>query len=557
MRTNELHASAKQVQRSSGRSSVAAAAYRSGEMLYDERTGLTHDYTKKGGVEFKRLYLPDNAPDHLNDRAALWNAVELKENRKNSCTAREFEIAFPHEFNAMQRREAGDMIAKEIMRRYNAAVDIAYHHPNREGDERNFHAHILFTTRGFDPDTKDGWAKNKYRDLNNDKMEVDGESTTKGKAEVHSLRKFTADEMNRIAQRDKLDVKTEHLSFEARGIDKQPTKRMGWLATQLERRGVKTERGDINRAIIASNDNMGSTTAQLSDQKRVLLFELQRSLLALEQEDGARFSGNKIASLGREGESFPFHQKRVEQAQEGLIKAKEQLSSMSVIDRMIGKKAAFEAEIQSKETNLQEAQQELEDIKHKAVPQIDELEEQRRVNAVRTAQYKQEQGEAQTLRAQLENRNNIEKIIGAITGKTREQNERLEEIEQRNKTYEADKRLEEIRAKQIEQARRDRIAKERDEGKANDNAVDVGADITQAPSTQDRKDEFLERMAKERAEREKEELEFKKETEINEDQKAEVHEENDVQSRKEAFLQRMQEERNMEPPENKKDKERE
>ena len=179
------------------------------------------------------------------------------------------------------------------------------------------------------------------------------------------------------------------------------------------------------------------------------------------------------------------------------------------------------------------------------------------MNAVRTAQYKQEQGEAQTLRAQLENRNNIEKIIGAITGKTREQNERLEEIEQRNKTYEADKRLEEIRAKQIEQARRDRIAKERDEGKANDNAVDVGADITQAPSTQDRKDEFLERMAKERAEREKEELEFKKETEINEDQKAEVHEENDVQSRKEAFLQRMQEERNMEPPENKKDKERE
>ena len=163
MRTNELHATAKQVGRSSGRSSVAAAAYRSGEIIVDERTGQVHDYRQKGGIEHTRIYLPDNAPDHLNDRAALWNAVEFKENRKNSTTAHELEIAFPHEFNAMQRREAGDMISKEIMRRYNCAVDIAYHQPNREGDQRNFHAHILFTTRGFDEGSSDGWSKNKFR----------------------------------------------------------------------------------------------------------------------------------------------------------------------------------------------------------------------------------------------------------------------------------------------------------------------------------------------------------------------------------------------------------
>ena len=81
MRALELHASAKTIQRSKGRSSVAAAAYRAGERLYDERTGLTHDYRYKNDVEFTRIYLPENAPDHYRDRATLWNAVEKKENR--------------------------------------------------------------------------------------------------------------------------------------------------------------------------------------------------------------------------------------------------------------------------------------------------------------------------------------------------------------------------------------------------------------------------------------------------------------------------------------------
>ena len=233
MRVNELHASAKQVQRSSGRSSVAAAAYRSGELIVDERTGIVHDYTKKSGVEFSRIYVPDNAPDWARDRSTLWNAVEFKENRSNSCTASELEVAFPYEFNALQRREAGDMISTEIMRRYGCAVDIAYHQPNREGDERNFHAHILFTTRSFDEDTKDGWSKNKYRDLASDKITIDGEKTTRGKEEVKSLRAFTSDAMNRIAERDNLDVRTEHLSFAARGIDKEPTQKMGYMATHV------------------------------------------------------------------------------------------------------------------------------------------------------------------------------------------------------------------------------------------------------------------------------------------------------------------------------------
>ena len=95
MRTYEMHAEAKQVQRSTGRSSVSAAAYRSGTRLYNEKTGLWHDFTNKKDVEYSRIYTPDHAPDWAKDRSKLWNAAEVKENRSNSMTARELEMAFP------------------------------------------------------------------------------------------------------------------------------------------------------------------------------------------------------------------------------------------------------------------------------------------------------------------------------------------------------------------------------------------------------------------------------------------------------------------------------
>ena len=253
LRAYELHASAKQVQRSKGRSSVAAAAYRSAQRLVDERTGEIHDYTKKQGVEHSRVYVPDHAPEWAQDRATLWNACEAKENRSNSCTARELEIGFPSEFNAMQRREAGDKICQQLMERYGCAVDICYHAPNRDGDERNHHAHIMFTTRGFDENSKDGWQRTKYRDLNNDKLEIDGRKTTRGKEEIRSLREFTAEQMNLIAERDRLNVRTEYLSFEERGIDREPTQHLGAVANGMERSGKTSRIGDKNRQI--ANDN--------------------------------------------------------------------------------------------------------------------------------------------------------------------------------------------------------------------------------------------------------------------------------------------------------------
>ncbi len=327
MRALELHASAKTIQRSKGRSSVAAAAYRAGERLYDERTGLTHDYRYKNDVEFTRIYLPENAPDHYRDRATLWDAVEKKENRSNSCTARELEIAFPYEFNAMQRREAGDATARELMKRYGCAVDIAYHNPSRDGDQRNHHAHILFTDRGFDHSTKDGWAKNKYRDLSNDKLEVDGVKTSRGQQEVLSLREFTAGVMNRIAMRDDLSVKVEHLSFEARGMDREPQVHLGAVANDMKRKGQQSERDDQNKSIIDMNskrDEKKETVSEKSYEKFDQFAGAKRadfqswSLDEKIQEDRRREAENRSLELsldkhyGKDERAFKERAKNIE-----------------------------------------------------------------------------------------------------------------------------------------------------------------------------------------------------------------------------------------------------
>ena len=161
------HFSVKAISRADGRSAIAAAAYRSGEKLIDQKQQQEQDYTRKTGVEFKKIYAPDNAKAELLDRQSLWNIVEKVENRKNSVLAREFEIAFPQELNAEQRQQLLDDLCKKIVERHNVIVDAVIHAPHTRGgsDERNYHAHILFTSRQLDKDTGE-FSKNKFRDFN-------------------------------------------------------------------------------------------------------------------------------------------------------------------------------------------------------------------------------------------------------------------------------------------------------------------------------------------------------------------------------------------------------
>ena len=283
MRTYELHASFKQIKRADGRSSVAAAAYRSATRQLDERTGEISDYTRKLGVEATELFVPADAPEWALDRSQLWNAVEQKENRKNSMLARELEIGFPAEFDQQQRLEAGRAIARQLVAKHGVAVDVCWHSPGKEGDHRNYHAHILFTGRAVNAE---GWEKKKYRDFNNGLMEVDGERTTKGKQTVKAWRLSVADTFNQISRRDGLEVTTEHLSFKERGLEKVPTVKLGFGAHQMEQRGIQTERGNLNRRIHEVN--------------RAILERFKQTRLAVEIEKGKDKFRQKFADYKKE-----------------------------------------------------------------------------------------------------------------------------------------------------------------------------------------------------------------------------------------------------------------
>ena len=161
------HFSVKTISRSAGRSAVACSAYRSGEKLIDERQGKEQDYTRKTGVEFTKIYVPENTNPELLDRNQLWNTVEKVERRKDANLAREFEIAFPHELNAEQRQAMLNELCEELVKRHGVIVDAAIHAPHTQSgsDERNYHAHIMFTGRQIDLETGD-FAKKKNRDFN-------------------------------------------------------------------------------------------------------------------------------------------------------------------------------------------------------------------------------------------------------------------------------------------------------------------------------------------------------------------------------------------------------
>ena len=224
-----FHLSVKTISRSAGRSSTAAAAYRAGVEITDERTGEIHDYRRKAGVESAELFLPDGAPEWATDRAKLWNTAEQSEKRKNSTVAREFEVALPSELSADQRRKLAHDFARELVKRHGFAVDVAIHAPGKEGDTRNHHAHILCTTRKL---TAEGFTE-KTREL-------DDRAT--GAAEVTHWREQWAGLTNAALERAGHAVRVDHRSLEMQGIDREPAIHLGPSATAIERRGEVSEK---------------------------------------------------------------------------------------------------------------------------------------------------------------------------------------------------------------------------------------------------------------------------------------------------------------------------
>lgn len=231
------HLSVKTIKRSAGRTATAAAAYRAGERIECQREGRLHDYTAKQGVEETFIVTPENAPAWAQDRAALWNAAEESETRRNSVTAREWELALPSEITAEDRSQITREFAQELVSRYGVAVDVAIHAPHREGDQRNHHAHVLTTTRQLEPE---GFtAKTRVLD-----------SAKTGGAEIDQMRGVWAELQNRALERVGEVERVDHRSLEAQReaaldkgdtlsadeLDRDPELKLGPAANSMERR---------------------------------------------------------------------------------------------------------------------------------------------------------------------------------------------------------------------------------------------------------------------------------------------------------------------------------
>lgn len=218
-----FHLAVKAISRGAGRSATAAAAYRAGVEIEDERTGLVHDYTRKQGVEHQEIVAPDDVPAWARDRAALWNAAEAAERRKDAKVAREYEIALPAELDAGQRRDLALGFAREVSHRYGVAVDVVIHLPGREGDHRNHHAHLLATTRRIGPEG-----------LGAKTRELDVKATAS--VEVEQLRQRWAEMQNIALEQAGHVERVDHRTLKAQGIEAEPELKQGPAVTAMERK---------------------------------------------------------------------------------------------------------------------------------------------------------------------------------------------------------------------------------------------------------------------------------------------------------------------------------
>ena len=232
------HLSMKPISRASGRSAVASAAYRSAARMINERDGLTHDFTRRGGVEHSEIVIPAGVDAQWAlDRSTLWNAAEQAENRKDARVAREFEIALPHELNAEQRLEATRQFAQGLADRYGAAVDFAIHAPHGETDVRNHHAHLMMTVRAVGPE---GFA-DKTRIERENKWLLSQDLPT-SQMQLRDIRQSWEQIANEKLAEAGLDVRIDHRSHQERGLEIEPTEHMGVHATQMQRRGLDVSR---------------------------------------------------------------------------------------------------------------------------------------------------------------------------------------------------------------------------------------------------------------------------------------------------------------------------
>jgi len=266
---------AKVIGRTRGRSACAAAAYRAAERIVDRRSGQVHDYARRGGVEHAEILAPETAPAWVQDRAALWNAVEAAETRRNAQLARELVLTLPRELTPEQRLEAvRSFVSAELVSR-GMVADLAIHSGRtaRDGAEQP-HAHVMLTLRAIGPE---GLAGNKVRVWN----EV---------AALERWREQWGACLNQALERAELSARVDHRSLEAQRqeaermadqarthghtawadqftlraleLDRRPEPKLG-AAARLEARGITTEQGALVREVRAEREERRSLVNEL------------------------------------------------------------------------------------------------------------------------------------------------------------------------------------------------------------------------------------------------------------------------------------------------------
>jgi ATP-dependent exoDNAse (exonuclease V) alpha subunit len=213
------------IKRSADQKATAAAAYRAGERIHDERTGTVHDHSRRTDVTHKEIFVPSHLDasqvQWAQDRASLWNTAERAEPRRDSRVAREFQVSLPPELEPQQRVALARNFARELSDRYGVAIDLAVHDPKPGGDPRNFHAHLLATTREVTPE---GLGQKAGLEMSNVKRAALGLSDHS--EEYSALRERWAALTNEALREVNIEARVDHRSLAAQGIERQPMVRV-------------------------------------------------------------------------------------------------------------------------------------------------------------------------------------------------------------------------------------------------------------------------------------------------------------------------------------------
>ena len=260
-----FHMNVTQIKRSKGQSAIAAAAYRAGEKLHSEYYGETSDYTNKHGVICSEILLPDHVPREYADRQTLWNSVEKAERGKNAQLAYSFDIALQNEFSLDENIDLARQFLLEHFVSRGIVVDFAIHIPDTEpGGISNPHFHVLTPIRPIEHNGK--WGMKQRRVYEQDEegnrlLDADGNyifnavSTTDwGSPEtLEYWREQWAAMCNAKFEEKGLPERIDHRSYERQGVDVLPTIHEGPSVRQMEAKGIRTDKGDFNRWIKATN----------------------------------------------------------------------------------------------------------------------------------------------------------------------------------------------------------------------------------------------------------------------------------------------------------------